>query len=607
LLTAYINHPRYGTAHDHGPGGLALRRFGEECAWMRRLPALPPAAATLLAGRAASSFLAVLPRADQDEALRNPAIRLLAHLAGEIPPIAQLTACWRVLAEAGLDSEEPPDLAALQIVGHLWSFATATEALLVQGGDDRLSLDPITGQNRYLCTPWPQPDVISFSSCTASSISVGAFEAAEETRRSLFAAALAAPKDAVLAAASTRITAELLTHFGVEAGAEAILAASGTDATLLLTGLFAAERPRETITTILMSPAETGSGVPDAVQGRHFAPCTAAGVAVEKGGAVDGFPPGLSLTSVALRTEVGLPRRPEAVAADCEAAIEAAIARGHAVLHAIDGSKTGMAAPGLLALDLLAERYRGRLDIVIDACQLRVEPQTVRLYLERGWPVLVTGSKFFGAPGFCGAILFPRARLRRIAGAGRLPDGLGAYTNVGDGSVSRRCPGLLLRWSAALLEMRRFAMLSAREVGRCIDIAGAHARAIMMRHNCVQLIPAPRPRRGTWSHRPSVLTFAVRGPDGLMSAAALRPQYLALARDMSDCLPGRSDAASRTMAAQRCLLGQPVQIGGPGIGGLRVAFSAAQVAGGEDLRPALTVVFGKLALLLEQGLGIVGK
>jgi hypothetical protein len=150
--------------------------------------------------------------------------------------------------------------------------------------------------------------------------------------------------------------------------------------------------------------------------------------------------------------------------------------------------------------------------------------------------------------------------------------------------------------------MRRFATLSARDVAVRIDSAGAHARAAMMRHNCVQLIPAPRPRRGAWSHRPSVLTFAVRGPDGLLSAAALRPLYLALAGDLSGRLPGRSDAASRMVAAQRCLLGQPVQLGGPGIGGLRVAFSAAQVAGGDDLRPALSAVFGKLALILQQGL-----
>ncbi len=548
---------------------------------MARLPGLPDAAATLLAAHAAGSFLQLLPAGERITAQQHPTVAALSLLAGDIPPIAQLTSFWRLLNAADGDNTEPPDLAALQVVGRLWPMAAACEQLLVQGGDDRLALDPATAQNRYLCTPWPQPEVISFSSCTASSISAAGLQAAEQARQDLFAACLSAPQDAVLARASADIAAELLTHFGVSDSAEAVLAASGTDATLLLTGLLAAERPRETITTILMSPAETGSGVPDAVQGCHFAACTAAGVAVEKGGAVEGFPPGLSMASIALRAADGQPRPPDLVASDCESAIEAAVSRGHAVLHAIDGSKTGLAAPHLLALDLLAERFGNRLDIVIDACQLRVEPQTVRLYLERGWPVLVTGSKFFGAPGFCGAILFPRARLRRITGTGRVPDGLGAYTNVADRNLSRRCPGLLLRWSAALVEMHRFAKIPAREIAHAIDSAGAQARAAMMRHSFVQLMPAPRPRHGAWSHRPSVLTFAVRGPDGFLSAAALRPLYLAL-------------------AANGCAVGQPVQLGSPVLGGLRIAFSAAQLAAGDSLRAQLSHVFVTLGTIVER-------
>ncbi len=576
---------RRGTLPPHASGNAAadriLERFRQERAWMARLPQLPPAAATLLAARAAGSFLHLLPAAERATAQLHPTVAAFARLGGDIPPIAQLTSFWRLLTTATGDHAEAPDLAALHIVDRLWPMATATEQLLVQGGDDRLALDPATAQNRYLCTPWPQPDIISFSSCTASSISPAALHEAEQARRNLFAACLATPQDTVLARASDDIGAALLAHFGVSDSAEAVLAASGTDATLLLTGLFAAERPRETLTTILMSPAETGSGVPDAVQGCHFAACTAAGVAVEKGGAVEGFPPGLSMASIALRSADGQPRHPNDIAADCESAIDAAVSRGHAVLHAIDGSKTGLAAPHLMALDLLAERFGGRLDIVIDACQLRVEPQTVRLYLERGWPVLVTGSKFFGAPGFCGAILFPRARLRRITGTGRVPDGLGAYTNVADRTLSRRCPGLLLRWSAALMQMHRFAKMPARDIAHAIDTAGAHARAAMMRENFIALMPAPRPRHGAWSHRPSVLTFAVRRPDGFLSAADLRPLYLAL-------------------AAKGCIIGQPVQLGSPAIGGLRIALSAAQLAAGGSLRGELSHVFYTLRMLVEK-------
>ncbi len=581
------------------PGALVLLRFALERAWMGRVPALPASAATLLAARAAGCFLNLLPEATRNAALEDPAVPLFARLAGDLLPLAQLTACWRLLAEADSGAGDPPDLAALNWVERLWPLAAPTEALLLQGGDDRLVPNAGSAQNRYLCAPWPQPDIVSFSSCTASSISPAAQEEAEQARQDMFAAALHAPLDTVLDSASDQVTAELLSHFDAEDIAEAVIAASGTDATLLLTGLLAAERPRETMTTVLMSPAETGSGVPEAVQGRHFAPCTASGAAVEKGGAVDGFPPGLALVSVALRTQEGLPRAPAAIAAACEAAIEAAAQSGHVVLHAIDGSKTGLAAPHLLALDLLADRFKDKLDIVIDACQLRIEPETVRLYLQRGWPVLITGSKFFGAPGFCGAILFPRKRFRRIAGAGRLPDGLGAYASVSEGRFSPRCPGLLIRWAAALTSMRAFGQMQAADICRAIDHAGAQARAAMMRHSTINLVQAPRPVLGPWSHRPTVLTFAVRGQNGFLSAAALRPYYLAMAADAAGTLREGNDAASRALAAQSCRIGQPVQLGSSSLGGLRIAFSADQITANEDIRPGLAAVFSKLALLLD--------
>jgi hypothetical protein len=580
-----------GPSLEGRAGTLVLLRFGLELACLRGMDALPHASATLLAGRAAGLFLGVLPRAARDAAMEDPAVPLLARLAGDVPPIAQLTACWRLLAEAMASDETAPDLAALQRVARLWHLAAPCEALLISGGDDRLTLDAETGLNRYLCAPYPMPALISFGSCTASTISAAGFDAAEAVRQGMLAASCTQTADAVLETASGQIVAELLVQLGVADSAEAVLAASGTDATLLLTGLLAAERPRETITTVLMSPSETGSGVPEAVQGRHFAPCTASGQVVQKGGAVEGFPPGLALVSVALRDAAGLPRTPEEIAAACETAIEAASRRGHVVLHAIDGSKTGLAAPGLLALDLLADRFGTRLDIVVDACQLRIEPALLRRYLDRGWPVLVTGSKFFGAPGFCGAVLFPRRRLRRIAGGGFLPDGLGAYASLSGGSVSRRCPGLLLRWAAALAHMRGFGALPEAAVRAAIDLAGAHIRAAMMRDTRLRLVPAPRPDSPGWSDRPSVLTFTIDEGAGPLSADALRPIYRAMAQD-------RPAEPGADPAALPCLIGQPVVLA-EGVGGLRVAISAAQIVSGEDLRPKLAAVFGTLALLLD--------
>ena len=50
-----------------------------------------------------------------------------------------------------------------------------TEALLADGGDARLTLDPITGRNKYGCPPAPDEGLAEFASSTASIITPAAF------------------------------------------------------------------------------------------------------------------------------------------------------------------------------------------------------------------------------------------------------------------------------------------------------------------------------------------------------------------------------------------------------------------------------------------------
>ena len=398
-----------------------------------------------------------------------------------------------------------------------------------------------------------------------------------------------------MAAASDAIGAALVAYFNVSDVAEAVLAASGTDAALVVTGLLAAERPGEMLTSIVMSPSETGSGVPDAVQGRHFAAHAAAGCKGGKGQPIEGlaqFPP---LATVALRDAAGRPRAPAEIAADCQSAVQAGAARGHVVLHAIDGSKTGLTAPDRAACRRLADRFGGRLDIVVDACQARVEPALVRWYLQQGFPVLVTGSKFFAAPGFCGAVLFPRDRLRRIARHGRLPAGLAPYARLEGGFGSRRCPGLVLRWQAALHEMHGFAQLPAGEIGRRLDGVGQAVTLELQRDRRLALVEAPRPQGLGWSDRRSVFTFRVRSAEGWMAPAALRRLYEAMGTDISAGMP--SGWGSRS--AQLCQIGQPVELGTPSLGGLRIAVSAAQIVSHGDQRAAVSAVLSKLGALLD--------
>ena len=552
-------------------------RYERELTSLETLPGLATRAARLLAARATGGFLLTLPATERNAFAGTVLAETCLSLAGSLPDPIALDRAWRSLRTTSSGEPEIPlDEASHAQTRRLWNFAAATEQLLVQGGDDRLTLDPATGLNRYGCAPRPQPHVTAYASCTASSISSAAFAAAGACRMTLLEEAMRQPPAAVLNTAAQNIANALLHHFGLEAMADAMLVASGTDAALLVTALIAAEHPGAPLTSILMSPSETGSGVPHAVQGKHFSFCTASGDIVEKGSPLEGLPGSPALRTIALRDSQARPRPTADIEAECTAAVAEAAARGHAVLHAIDGSKTGLTAPGLATLKRLRAAHGPRLTVIIDACQVRIEPALIKAYIEQGFIVLVTGSKFFAAPGFCGAVLVPNAK--RLAS--QTPAGLNAYATATDGMIARRCPGLLLRWTAALDSMRRFATLPAAAVRDSIDQLGARTRALLMRNPRLRLIEAPRPEGAGWSDRSSVLTFAVRNDaEEWMSADTLRPLYLDL-------------------AAAGCQIGQPVCLGSAPFGGLRIAFSADQLIAGDTAQKGLSLVFGKLALLL---------
>ena len=48
------------------------------------------------------------------------------------------------------------------------------DELLCLGGDHRIRLDDVSGQNRYGCPPKPDPELLAFGSSTASTISAQA-------------------------------------------------------------------------------------------------------------------------------------------------------------------------------------------------------------------------------------------------------------------------------------------------------------------------------------------------------------------------------------------------------------------------------------------------
>ena len=415
---------------------------------------------------------------------------------------------------------------------------------LFSGGDSRIAADRHTGLNKYLCPTVPAPELVCASSCTASPVSAEGFERAAEAFSDIVLAPSLRQRADRLTALTEQIEARLLQYFGVAALAQAFLCPSGTDALLKTTMLIAAERPGEPITAILPAASETGTGVPMAAIGHMF------------DGPLNGMP--LSgcagrTVEIPLRTADGAPRCEKAVSAAFAAAAQAAT--GHVVVTLTHGTKTGLIAP-VVPPD--------GADVIVDACQARIAPETVAAYLRRGWPVVVTGSKFFGGPAFSGAVLFPRARLPAHR----------QHSLLADLSDAGRL-GTALRWTAALAEINVFEPL-----------AGSMAEILAGRTACIERLAASNPALvpvgglppygDGWADRPSIFTFAVRDPMDprrKLSAAGLRPLYERLARS-------------------GVLLGQPVGLGS--FGGLRVAIGARELLDGHG-EDGLAEVFAALA------------
>ncbi len=396
---------------------------------------------------------------------------------------------------------------------------------LFSGGDRRIATDPHTGLTKYLCPTTPAPDLLIASSCTASPVSLQGFEKAAEAFSNLILAPSPRQRADRLSALIVQIEARLLQYFGAGTLAQVFLCPSGTDALLTTALLIATERPDEVMTAILPSASETGTGVPLAAIGCLF----------------DGPGSGTSLigrlghsVEIPIRAVDGSPLCEDEVN-DAFAAATAA-ARGRAIIYLTHATKTGLIAP--------VSPPDGA-DVIVDACQARIDPKTVAAYLKRGWPVVVTGSKFFGGPAFCGAVFYPRARLP-ANGRRPLPVTLSGGARL----------GMALRWTAALATVDAFEPLIAAMVEILSDRTAAIEQALASNPALVSIGGLRSSSSHEWDHMPSIFSFGVRDPwdrRRLLSAAELRPLYERLAR-------------------LGVLLGQPVDL--RPFGGLRIAIGA---------------------------------
>ena len=577
--------------YDAIEGAVTLRHALELSLLLRLWPEAP-----VLAGLAAARTACLFASLEQPAPISGPASLIPdAALAGEVPPsAAQVEALWPTLARHQPGAPVRVPVGAAAALGRAWRVLGPAEWLMQTGGDARLAVDPLTGLNGYGCSHRPRPWAVTFASSTASSSSERGYGGAEAMRRQLLRGALH-EGDAV-AAALREVRQELAAQYRLPEGSLLALAPSGTDGELFALAaaqLHPAGRP---VTVVLVAPEETGSGVLLAAVGRHFAAGTARGVAVPRGARIDGFPDDTLLEVVALRGGDGRVRAASEVAADCDRIAAAAVAAGRRLLlHRVDVSKTGLLAPDTETLQAIQSRHPGSVDVVVDGCQARFGAARMGDYLERGWIVLLTGSKFLTGPPFSGAVAFPAAMRPRFSGR-CLPGGLRDYSSRAEwprslpaaaGLDPEGNAGLALRWAAALAELRDFNAVPDAFKHHAIARFIARVGAAVSANADLRLIDVPPLRRAggdpAWDANRTIVSFAMRAAEtgAWLTVDAARWVYLWLNADLGGALPAGATAAERRLAHRRFHAGQPAKLAlaGTEAGVLRVCAGARLVSG----------------------------
>lgn len=411
-------------------------------------------------------------------------------------------------------------------------LARPLDHLLTSDGDTRLQIDD-QGYSPYGLNTQPSAEVC-FSSTTATPIDGAGYVRAAMMRRQMIRLAVRHGYDQAFARIAAAQRRHLAHHVQTPA-ATVILCPSGTHAAMLPLFL----QPPQALTVILVGAVETGRGVPMAAAGRVFDPLAVDGGTGVPGTAVDDdLSRRTEVVDIPLRDRRGSPRGEEAICEEILATITQAVAQERRVLlYAIAGSKTGLAQPSLDRLDQWRRQWPTTLDVVIDACQMRLETAAMAAHLERGHIVLLTGSKMATALPFCGAVLLPPVVAARHVDLPPLPPGLAAHSNRAYwpewGSFCAALPacggpGTLLRWESAFVHLDAFAAMPRPARTRLLrDLTDGMIRVFADHPRC-RLLPEAAEGKPVLA---PIFSFQVQGQDGrMLDMARLRRLYHLLQR-----------------------------------------------------------------------------
>lgn len=500
---------------------------------------------------------------------------------------------------------------------------------MTAGGDDRIILSANSTTNKYLTGPRPTTHFIARSSSTCCNPSPLGFMAAQQLFDCLRAAQSAGGAVRYFEYAMYSIRQRIKEYWApaVKAPCAVITTPSGSDAEMIpalaALGRHQAWRvgvvvAKPLIVNIVLAGGEVGTGTPAAAGMRHFSKITPRGTTVINGECItDLSPTALEVVEIKIRDAQGNMRASSSIEEEVWSLLEKAIEQQGqiGILHMVHVCKTGYGVPSESFVRAMKQKYGKSLIVVVDAAHARMEGSVSSEWLNSGYWVMITGSKFAGGAPFSGALLIPQEEALQLAAVTKeqIPSGLGDYFTPADcdekfENLRKVLPtwyniGLALRWETALYEMGRFCAIESAHRDRGIARWAEGARTLI--RNSKQLVLLEEivkcadngmiqtciGKTGT------VMAFGIKvgaaGEQKFMDMAQLRRVYELMTQDLRSRLKGLTDEESY-IASLPCLTGQPVQIAtaGPCTSILRIAIAAPELykaIGHERLDPAVLI------------------
>ena len=417
---------------------------------------------------------------------------------------------------------------------------------LVAGGDERTEVDPEKGYNRYYANPVDSRDVFNRGSCTAGMLNARSRAVAREFLGRYDTLSYASLVEEQSFRLKSLLGSMHNDPFDVFFGP------SGTDLAYLPTMFQRLLHPDREVIQLISCPEELGSGSRDVAAAQFFGRRNQFGQSLQQSAPVDPSAPEPTVVELDARDDQGnvLDRKDEIVRLVKENP-EAAV-----IGSLVFGSKSGIKDD----LDVIDD-YGDHVMWVVDLCQLRVDPALIHDLLDRGAMVMLTGSKFFQTPPFCGALLVPRQLTERLRAAQPDQDGspvapFGQIFSAHDvpwalDNVRRHLPdeenrGLRLRWEIALDEMECYADWPFDMSNALIDEWNTRLTAVIEDHPSFRVMPDQHKTND------SIISTQVLAGGRELSYDELRLLY-------ADVLTNEYEGLSA--GARRVFFGQPVRYG----------------------------------------------